>query len=495
MVPSAFVFLASLPLNPSGKVDRKALPAPEGNTAAASYVAPRTATEASLVALWEELLGVTPIGITDDFFALGGHSLLAVRLMLRITAQLGSAPAMASLFQHPTIAALGAVIDAAIDDTGERSPHDGAALRPRARATGEAPHRGLSGTERRLWFLERLYPEARSYQVPLVLRVDGELDEAALRTSLATLARRHEILRTTYPEVDGGPVRAVADEASTAWRTADVSSLPSPEREAALRTLVAEDVAAPFDLERGPLTRVLLIRFAVAEHVVVFHQHHIVTDEWSTAVLLSEWSALYEGQRSGRPAELPALPFQLADHARAEEEALSGDGFAAARHYWKQKLTGLPRLELPIVRPATAQGQGQGQGKPPGPEGHVLVHFSAEESAAWQALGRAEGATPFMAWMAVFTAALGRYSGQTDFGVGVVMANRETSGTEGLLGFFTNTVVLRADLGGGPDLPRVAVTHAEDGHRRDPPPGGAVRRGGAGSRGRGGAARGRDAAL
>jgi amino acid adenylation domain-containing protein len=203
-------------------------------------------------------------------------------------------------------------------------------------------------------------------------------------------------------------------------------------------------VEAAFDLVRGPLTRVLLVQRSDREHVVVVHQHHIVTDEWSSGVLLREWSALHEAARRGAEAPLPPLAFQVAEYACAEQEALDGAGFSASRAYWRAQLAGSPRLELPILRPPTGHG--------PGPEALMSLRLPAETGQALRALCRASGCTMFMGWYAVLLALLSRTSGQTDFGLGAVIANREVAGTEGLLGFFSNTIVLRTDVGGDPSF-------------------------------------------
>ncbi|MCY1013674.1 amino acid adenylation domain-containing protein [Nannocystis pusilla] len=435
MVPSAFVFLDALPLNPNGKVDRKALPSPETTRAAEACVAPRTDLERALVAIWEDLLEARPIGVDDDFFALGGHSLLAVRVVSAVKARLGLGLTLATLLQQPTIAALAAALAAT-----ETRPAP--ALSPAPRGAAEPAYDGLSGTERRIWFVDKLAPEARSYQVPHVFVVRGALSEPALRESVKRLAERQEILRTTYPEVDGVPTRTVARSVSIPLRVEDVSALPESAREVALRAHLEAEIAVPFDLTTGPLTRVLVVSLEAEHHVVLVLQHHIITDEWSSGVLLAELSRLYEACCRGEAATLPALSYQFADHARAEQEALTAGGFAASRAYWKAKLAGVPRLELPIVD--TAPGRGR--------EASVALGVPLEASRGLQALAREHGCTPFMAWYAALTAVLSRYGGQTDFGLGAVIANREVPGTADLLGFFTNTVVLRTDLAGDPSF-------------------------------------------
>ncbi|WP_256254144.1 condensation domain-containing protein, partial [Nannocystis exedens] len=387
------------------------------------------------MAIWEELLEVRPIGVSDNFFLLGGHSLLAFRVVSAIQARFGSAPSLAALLRNPTIEAL-----AALWDTRAERPAPQIGLAPPA--DGEAPFEGLSGTERRIWFLEKLSPQARSYQIPHVFEVASALCAPALRESVRVLALRHQILRTTYPEVDGTPRREVSDDVWIPIRVEDVSSLPEAERDAALRALLAAEVKARFDLERGPLTRVLAVTTAADRHVVVVHQHHIITDEWSWGLLLAELSSLYEASCRGETAALPPLAYQYSDYARAERSALAGDGLAASRAYWKEALSDVPRLDLSIVSPAS--------GAVPGPEGQVSLRLSPEASRQMQALAHESAATPFMAWYAALAAVLSRYSGQQDFGLGAVVANRQIAGTEAMLGFFTNTVVLRTDLSGDP---------------------------------------------
>ncbi|MCB9797022.1 MAG: amino acid adenylation domain-containing protein [Alphaproteobacteria bacterium] len=434
MVPSAFVVLEALPLSPNGKVDRRALPEPTFEGAREDRLAPRTALEARLAALWSELLGVEVLSVTDDFFSLGGHSLMATVLLARVAGWGGSPPSLAGFLRAPTIAGLAVQLD----PDGRLDPF-AALLRPRQ--AGEPPCASLSGAERRLWFLERLFPDARSYQVPALLRLRGAVTRSALRESLAQVARAHEILRTTYPEVDGEPRREVSPTPEIPWQIEDLSAHPEPE--AALRSLVESEVARPFDLANGPLTRVLLVRLSDDEHRLLLHQHHILTDEWSSALLLREWSEAYEALREGRASAPDAPALQLADYARAEVEAQRGEALGLARAYWKEQLHALPRLDLPLLNP--------GDGEAPGLERTLSIRLGGARSEALRALCRAESATHFMAWVAVFSALLARYSGQTDFGLGSVVANRRPE-TQRLLGFFTNTVVLRADLRGDPSF-------------------------------------------
>ena len=443
MVPSAFVVLSSLPLSQNGKVDRQALPVPTGtpDRRMTEYLMPRTPQEHTLVAIWEELLGVSPIGVQDDFFALGGHSLLTIKMLSAIRERLGVALPVASLFSHPTIKGLTALLESAALPAGLA-----AGVSPVPRMQEEPAFAALSGAERRLWFLDKLSPDARSYQAPLLLFVAPGLDEGALAASLSELAQRHEILRTIFPTVDGAPVRCVLSSASIPIRRADVSGRKDAARAAALHALLAEEIAAPFNLSSGPLSRALLISTGSDSDVLCINQHHIITDEWSSGVLLAELFTLYHAALRRQDARLPPLPYQMAEYARAEQAAILGGALAASRVYWKDRLTAMPRLELPIVATAGAQ---------PGPEGRISLPISPELSAALHALARSRGCTLFMAWYAVLAAVLCRYSQQTDFGLGAAIANRVVPGTQGLVGLLTNTVVLRTDLSGDPEFDEI----------------------------------------
>ncbi len=438
MIPVAFVLLESLPLTPNGKVDRNALGALEftRESRQSTFVPPHDETERAMIGIWEELLAVNPIGATDDFFALGGHSLLAVRLMSAVKKRFGFAPPMATLFQHPTVRALSALIQGLAESSN--------ALRPTAHTLGETPYTGLSGTERRLWFLHCLAPKTLAYQVPTICRIHGEFNESTFRATLRALADRHEILRTTYSEVEGIPRRVVRPRLDMTVRSFDVSGLPAEQQRVETSKWFAQEISTPFDLENGPLTRILCVRETADVHLVLVHQHHIITDEWSASLLLRELAALYEASYRGTVPILPLLAYQFADYARAEQRALDGDGLSASRMYWKEKLAGVSRLSLPILHPKSGIG--------PGTEEQIILCLPSETSNAFAALARKHGCTPFMAWYAIFAGLLARYSQETDIAIGSVVANRDVPGTERLLGFFTNTVVLRIDLSGDPTI-------------------------------------------
>lgn len=430
MVPEAVVFMDHWPRLPTGKIDRRGLPDPETPAIIRKEI-PRTPIETIIAGAFADVLGVVEVGRHDDFFQLGGHSLLAMRLMSTLQSRLGFAPAMATVFRHSTVATLAAHI--------ERENAAESILRPRARNENEPGFAGLSSTERRLWFLEKLHPNQNAYQAPHVLRISGPFDWEAFCSSLEALAQRHEILRTTYPEIEGTPMRRVSPEPAIPFRFVDPDVQTT-----SLQSLLGDELRLPFDLEQGPLTRVVCIRESADTHLVIVHQHHIITDEWSTTLLLRELQALYEGFCCRAVTALAPLAYQMSDFARAEQDAFEQNRFASSRSYWKEKLAALPRMSLPI-----AHGAGAG---PRGAEGRVVRCIPGAIAGPFAHFARQNGCTLFMAWYAVFIALLSRYAQQTDFGVTSVMANRDVPGTESLLGFFTNTVILRTDLAGDPSI-------------------------------------------
>ncbi|HVG11011.1 MAG TPA: amino acid adenylation domain-containing protein, partial [Thermoanaerobaculia bacterium] len=435
MVPSAFVFLPELPLTPNGKVDRKALPAPdEAVRAARGFVAPRTPEEELLAGIWSELLGVERVGVEDDFFEIGGHSLLAARVAARVRSAFGVELTLRSLFEAPTVAGLAGLVAA-------RNLPDGTREVPIVSVPrmAEIP---LSWAQERLWFLDRLEPGGSAYNVPVAVRLTGELDPGRLAVALAGVAQRHEVLRTRFGEAGGWPVQVIDPVPCLPLRSVDLSGLPEEERETESSRLLEEEARQPFDLARGPLGRALLVRLAGSEHVALINLHHIVTDGWSTGVLLREVAALYEGM------PLPELPVQYADYAVWQREWLQGPVLEAQIGWWREQLAGAPpELPLPADRPRPARPTLRG--------GRVPVSLNAEVWREIQVLARARGATPFIVLLAAFQALLARLSGEEDVLVGSPVANRRLTETEGLIGFFINTLVMRTPLAGDPPFHRI----------------------------------------
>ncbi len=438
MVPAAFVVLDALPLLPSGKLDRAALATSEARSEAGSEGAaerPRTPVEEVLAGLWADVLRLDRVGREDDFFALGGHSLHATQVVARVGRALGVELSQRTLFEARTVALLAERVEAA-RRKGDRPVAPPLVAMPRG---GVVP---LSYAQQQLWVIDWLYPGEVTYNVPLVARLGGRLDAGALERSLAEIVRRHEALRTTFALVDGEP-RQVIGAPSFTMPVVNLADLPAVAAEAEASRLAAEDAHRPFDLARGPLFRATLLRLSARAHVLLMNVHHIVSDGWSLSILAGELGALYDAFAAGRPSPLPALPVQLRDVALRERQWLSGPALGEQLAYWKEQLREVPvALELPTDWPRPAVESHRGA--------HHRFLLPPELAAALAALGRREGVTLFMTLLAAFQVLLRRYSGQDDFVVGSSIAGRTRVETEGLIGYFTNTLALRADLGGEP---------------------------------------------
>ena len=437
MVPAAFVALPALPLTPNGKVDRRALPQPEWARieAPTETAGPRNPTEELLVGLWAEMLGLEPgrVGVDDDFFALGGHSLLATRLVSRIREDLRAEVPLQAVFEAPTPAGLARVVLALRE--GPEAPPIRAVPR-----TGSLP---LSFAQERLWFLDQLEPGSATYNIPAAMRLVGRLDIAALAAGLQEIVRRHEALRTTFAAEGGRPVQCIGPPQAIALPEIDLRGLSTDAGWQAAARLMAEESQRSFDLQRGPLLRVALLRLGPEEHLLLLTLHHIVADGWSMGVFVREISSLYAAFAAGRPTDLPELPIQYADVTVWQHQRFGGEALAAQLAYWRRQLDGAAMLELPADRSAPAARGWQGASLP--------LTLPAQLKTALAAFAHRERATLFMALLAGFQALLSRYAAQEDVAVGTAIANRNRAELEGLIGFFVNTLVLRTDLSGDPD--------------------------------------------
>jgi amino acid adenylation domain-containing protein len=423
MIPAAFVVLDTLPRTPGGKLDARSLPAPE--RVETEELAPRTPAEELLAGIFREVLGLERVGVRESFFELGGHSLLATQVASRVREAFGLELPLRAVFEAPTVEALALRI--AREQGGESPPP----LSPGS-LEGELP---LSFSQQRLWFLDQLEPGSPLYNVAGGFWLRGDLSEPALERSLDQVVRRHATLRTRFVSSEGLPAQVVEPEGRPDLARVDLRDLPAPLREAELVRLAAEEARRPFDLSRGSLLRVRLVRLAERETALLVSMHHIASDGWSLGVLAREVGALY------RSLPLPELPVQYADFARWQR----GRALDAQLDFWRRSLAGAPSLlELPTDRPRPAVADLRaGQ-----------VFFSLPEN-LWrdlQALAVRYRATPFLVLLAAFQALLGRHARQDDVVVGTPIANRNRLETEGLIGFFVNTLALRADLSGSPSF-------------------------------------------
>jgi pristinamycin I synthase 3 and 4 len=453
MVPSLLVPLERLPLTPNGKVDRKALPAPSAEVAAASVVAPRTEEEARLAGFYAEILGVAVehVGAGGDFFELGGHSLLAIRLLGLVNQAFGVELPLRALFEHPTVADLAACVASAARQLAEDATSRAAALVEPVLGAPRPAQLPLSFAQERLWFLDQLSPGGAEYNIPLAVRLAGALDVAALERALAQLVARHQILRTRYAlaaepgAADGAiqrPVQLVDPPPARPLALCDLRALPAAQREARASEQVAAHAAQPFDLARGPVLRALLVRIADdadeparAVHLLSIVVHHIASDGWQ--LFLRELAALYAGE------SLPALPLQYADYAVWQRAWLAGPRLERQLAHWQAQLAGAPAaISLPTDRPRPPVQSFRGDS--------LSFTVPAELTRQLRQLAQAEGATLFMVLMAAYQAVLSRWSGQDDLVVGSPIAGRTRAETQGLIGFFANTLAYRGDLSGAP---------------------------------------------
>ncbi|HYO14351.1 MAG TPA: amino acid adenylation domain-containing protein, partial [Thermoanaerobaculia bacterium] len=435
MVPAFLMPLTELPLTPNGKLDRRVLPLPEAGPAGPGE-APRTQVEEVLAGLWADVLGREAVGIHDDFFELGGHSLIATRVASRVARAFGLEIGVRAVFEAPTVARLAAVVEAARHEPGREASDPALVPVPR---TAPLP---LSSAQRRLWFLEQLEPGSPAYHIVQAVRIAGPLSVPALAGSLAGLALRHEALRTTFAaDAQGEPVQRIAPFETPSLPVAELSGLPEAAREEAAAGLIQSAARSPFDLAAGPLLRTLLLRRGPEEHELLLALHHIVSDGWSMGILVREVAALYAALVEGRVPTLPGLPVQYADYAVWQREQLASGALEGELAAWRERLAEAPEiLDLPTDRPRPAVRSSRGGSRP--------FALGSAVSAAVRGFGRQREATPFMVLLAGFQALLSRYARALDVSVGTPVAGRRRLETEGVIGLFVNTLVVRVDLAG-----------------------------------------------
>jgi amino acid adenylation domain-containing protein len=429
LIPSAFVFLPELPLTANGKVDRAALPEPAVRRPVRGRL-PSGPVEELLAGLWEELLGVERVGAEDSFFDLGGHSLLATRLVSRIRDAFAVELPLAELFQEPTVAAAAARIEAL-----RRGGEPAAPILPLTAEERKGPI-PLSFAQERIWLFERMQPGSPVFNMPLGLRFRGPLGVPALTAALSEVVRRHESLRTVFPETSSGmPVQQIVPPGPVLVPVVDLGDLGGG-APAEARRLAHAEAERPFDLQRDPPLRALLLRTAPDVYEMLLTLHHVAADGWSLEILARELEALYRG------ATLPELPLQYSDWAVWQRRRLEGGALDSLRTAWRRLLRGAPpSLDLPTDRPRPAVRSFRGAVR--------SAAVDPELAGALAALGRSEGCTLYMTLLAAFQVLIRSLSRQDSFLVGSPVSGRSRGETEGLIGFFVNMLALRAYLEDG----------------------------------------------
>ncbi|MFM7479110.1 MAG: condensation domain-containing protein, partial [Microcystis aeruginosa] len=435
MIPSAFVILESLPLTPNGKTDYRALPAPEFQSQE-QYIAPRNPIEEILSSIWAKVLKVAQVGIHDNFFELGGHSLLATQLISRIREAFQVEIPLRELFVAPTIAELSQEIKRLSE--GEQLTE--LPILPRDKAA-ELP---LSFAQTRLWFLAEFESNSSFYNIPLALRLEGNLNSEILIQSLEEICDRHEALRTNFITVDGIPTQVIQPRTWTVT-VVDLQHLSGSEQAIASQELAQNQAIQPFDLAGEPLIRITLLVLSETEHLLLVCMHHIVSDGWSMGVFLQELTALYNAYIQGLSSPLNPLSIQYGDFTLWQRQWLQGEVLQQQLDYWQKQLAGAPALlSLPTDRPRPNQQSFAG--------GHLPFSLSLELTEKLTQLTQEQGVTLFMTLLTAYAVLLYRYTEQEDILIGTPIANRNRREIEGLIGFFVNTLVLRIDLSSKPNF-------------------------------------------
>ncbi|RMV40065.1 Peptide synthase, partial [Pseudomonas syringae pv. papulans] len=454
--PSVVVLLnpGALPKTSSGKLQRSACRTRLADGSLDSYAvfpasdttlsgcAPSSGSDlqAQIATVWCEQLQCEQVSADDHFFLLGGNSIIATQVVARLREALGIDLNLRLLFEAPTLAAFAAQVEALQVAALQGYSQTQSAI---ARLPGNE-HLPQSMAQNRLWFLWQLDPHSSAYNIPGGLHLRGELDSTALRTSFQRLIERHESLRTRFYEQGGVALQRIDAPSEFHLDTLDISDLPSTERQARAVAIREQQARLPFDLQHGPLLRVTLLQLDEEEHQLLVTLHHIIADGWSLNVLIDEFSRLYASAVQGQTLELTPLPLRYADYGQWQREWLANGEAERQLAYWQQQLGDeQPVLTLNTDHLRSARQQHSAS--------RYSLRLTAELSTAVRNTAQAWQSTSFMFLLAGFQTLLHRYSGQADIRIGVPGANRPRHETQGLIGFFINTLVLRAEL--DPRLP------------------------------------------
>ncbi|MBD3557662.1 amino acid adenylation domain-containing protein [Planktothrix sp. FACHB-1355] len=436
MIPELVLEIETLPLTATGKIDRRKLldleipaPAKTGN-----FAPPETHSQRVLHSIWCELLNLAELGIDEDFFAVGGHSLIATQIITRVRRELGVNPELREIFELPTIRALAA----RVDEISGNSPGQSLDFIPKRTSETSLP---LANAQKRLWFLNELEPGNPAYNMSSGFKIKGRLDLEALTEAINRLVQRHESLRTVIVENDGHPQQVVKPFEDVTLNFTDLSSSDPDERENAAENLLREAIRKPFDLSIGPLFRHLVVKLTDDKFYLMFCLHHIICDGWSIGVFTRELAVLYMAVSAGEHAELPELPFQYADFAVWQNGEENQTELLKQVEYWKNQLGNDPAsLKLPYDRPLPDELTYKGE--------HKNFQVDLATTRRLEKICRRNGVTMFMLMLTAWKVLFMRYGEQEEIVVGIPVAGRSLNGTEGLLGMFVNTLVIRTFLSG-----------------------------------------------
>ncbi len=430
MVPRLWISLDTIPITSNGKVDKKNLPDPDmSNYATAAYVAPRNETEEQLVTIWEALLNTNTIGIHDDFFELGGHSLLATQVIAKVRSVLNIELSIKDIFYYTTVSDLATYIV---------KQNKGSSL-PQISKEEKVTPIPLSFSQERLWFLDQLQGSTE-YHIPITFNLEGDLQTSFLESSLKEIVTRHEVLRTVIESKEGIPYQVILP--SEDWQLSLVETTTSE-----LEDQLIEFVNKPFDLATNYMLRGCLYQLGTNKYTLALVLHHIASDGWSDGILIHELTSLYASKRGSQDKPLNEIVLQYTDYAIWQRKYIEGEFLESQLQYWKEKLTGIIPLGLPLDFPRPSIQSTTGA--------DLQFELKKELRSPIMAICKEKGVTPFMLLLAVFKVLMYRYSGQKDFAVGTSIANRTHTELEGLIGFFVNTLTIRSNLENNPTFDEV----------------------------------------
>ncbi|MCP4108251.1 MAG: amino acid adenylation domain-containing protein, partial [Desulfobacteraceae bacterium] len=424
MIPSFFIHMETFPLTPNGKIDRKALPEPDGaiNTGM-EYVPPRNETEEILAGIWQEILGVDRIGVKDNFFDLGGHSLKATRVVSRISKDLEVEVSLKDIFSSPTIGSLAEIIK--LSSKKEYFQIEAISVQDSYE---------VSNAQKRLWVLDQLKEDSIAYSMPSVFILEGEFNEKAFRNAYSYIIERHESLRTVFLIEDGNPRQRILEEPGFRIEILDLRDISDKEIKA--EEIVRKDMSTSFDLSKGPLVRFSLIRLEDEKYIILFNMHHIVSDGWSMNILTRDFLEAYNSFRNNQVPDLEPLRIHYKDYSAWQNTFWGSPEIGEQRDYWLEKLSGeLPVLNLTAdrIRPSVQTFNGA----------HFGFSLPKEVQSNLNDLCRGNNVSLFMLLQALVKVLLHKYSGQHDIIIGSPIAGRVHGDLENQIGFYLNNLVLR----------------------------------------------------